>query len=563
MTNISTTGGYDAGDAALARDSRSTRLSYGTLGLLCAAPYIAMLLWSLTTQTLRGIAIFVVTAILLTLLFAACAGTWRRFFLLMLPFWIIASAYASYTVLVGHVPGSAVALLLCGASWEEISGLFGLWQQKWLTLPIAGLPALYLILAWRLPARPIFSRAILLRVRVLLLLVVPVAAYAVQRSTDLVASVGLNPMIGSVAFFSVEIPRAHAALHGALVTKTPYHARRAGTGEEVHVLIIGESARRASWSAYGYSRTTTPYLDRLEKSGQAIFLRDAMSDANLTILAVPIILTGLTPRQMTSDPQIHGSLLDLAKEGGYTTSWLVNQDVGVSTLLGITADHLDYPPDLQEGLFGRRALDEDLLPAYRREIARGGHARFIGMHVMGSHWEYYLRYPKSFQRFGSPQRLSLLTSAKTDRSMVPDLADAYDNTVLYTDWFLQQVIEQAGALTVPATVTFLPDHGEASPYLDGGAVGHGAAHYVAAEFEIPAFIWVNAAYRTAHPEKVAALQANAAKEIRSHDVFYTVADLMQITWPGTAPQKSFASERFVPDSTKEHLMRGILGKRPD
>jgi hypothetical protein len=84
-----------------------------------------------------------------------------------------------------------------------------------------------------------------------------------------------------------------------------------------------------------------------------------------------------------------------------------------------------------------------------------------------------------------------------------------------TDWFLQQVIEQASALKVPATVTFLPDHGEASPYLDGGAVGHDAAHYVAAEFEIPAFIWVNAAHRTAHPDKVAALQANAAREIRS------------------------------------------------
>jgi glucan phosphoethanolaminetransferase (alkaline phosphatase superfamily) len=539
MTGIPTTGAGDAGDAVLPHETRSSGLSYVTLGLLCAAPYLAMLLSSLKTQTLRDRVIFAVTTVLVTMLFAASAATWRRFFLLMFPFWIIASAYATYAVLVGHVPGIAVALLLSGASWEEISGLFGLWQQKWLMLPIAGLLALYLILALWLPVRPIFSRAILLRVRVLLLLVVPVAAYAAQRSADLLASAGLNPMIGSVAFFSVEVPRAHAALHGALVVKTPYHAQRAGTAEEVHILIIGESARRASWSAYGYSRATTPYLERLEKSGQAIFLRDAMSDANLTILAVPIILTGLTPRQMASDPQIHGSLLDLAKEGGYTTSWLVNQDVGVSTLLGIAADHLDYPPDLQEGLFGRHALDEALLPAFRREIARSGHARFIGMHVMGSHWEYYLRYPKSFQRFGSPQRLAMLSSANTDRSMSADLADAYDNTVLYTDY------------------------GEASPYLDGGAVGHGAAHYVAAEFEIPAFIWVNAAYRAAHPDKVAALQANAAKEIRSHDVFYTVADLMEITWPGTAPQKSFASERFVPDSTREHLMRGILGKRPD
>ena len=45
MTNIPTTGDRDAGGTGLAPDSRSTSLSYGTLGLLCAAPYIAML-WS-------------------------------------------------------------------------------------------------------------------------------------------------------------------------------------------------------------------------------------------------------------------------------------------------------------------------------------------------------------------------------------------------------------------------------------------------------------------------------------------------------------------------------------
>jgi glucan phosphoethanolaminetransferase (alkaline phosphatase superfamily) len=276
---------------------------------------------------------------------------------------------------------------------------------------------------------------------------------------------------------------------------------------------------------------------------------------------VPMILTGLTPQEAESG-HAGGNLLDLAKEAGYTTSWLVNQDIGISTLLGMAADHLEYPPDLQEGRFGRRALDEVLLPAYRREIARTGHARLIGMHVMGSHWEYYLRYPKSFQRFGSPERLSMLTSASTDRSMVADLNDSYDNTVLYTDWFLQQIIEQARGLDVPATVTFIPDHGEASPYLDDGAVGHGATHYVPAEFEIPAFIWINAAFRKAHPSKVAALEANASKEIRSHDVFYTVADLMGITWPGASPEKSFASMHFVPDTTKQHLARGVLVTRP-
>jgi hypothetical protein len=45
-------------------------------------------------------------------------------------------------------------------------------------------------------------------------------------------------------------------------------------------------------------------------------------------------------------------------------------------------------------------------------------------------------------------------------------------------------------------------------------------------------------------------------------VFYTVADLMGITWPGVDPARSFASEHFVPDATEEHLVRGVLIKRP-
>jgi glucan phosphoethanolaminetransferase (alkaline phosphatase superfamily) len=537
-------------------------ISYCALGALGGAPFIAMLLWSWSTQPLRSVLTLVATVILVTMPLAACARTWRRFYLWTFPLWVVATAYSTYAILSDKVPGPAVALLLSGASWEEISGLFGLWQQKWMTLPIVGFLALYLILAWRLPVWPILSRTTTAVVRVLLVLTVPMAVYAALNTTQLVAGVALNPVIGSVMFFGVQMPRAHDELRGKLVVKRPFHAQRTGTDEEVHVLIIGESARRASWSAYGYARATTPYLDGLEKDNEAIFLRDAMSDANLTILAVPIILTGLTPQEAAQGRRRGGNLLDLAKETGYATSWFVNQDMSVSISLGMAADHLEYPPDLHEGLFGRRTLDETLLPAYRREIARTGHARLIGMHVMGSHWEYYLRYPKKFQQFGSDQKLSGLSSATTDRSMVATLEDAYDNSVLYTDWFLQQVIEQARGLQVPATVTFIPDHGEASPSLDGGAVGHGAAHYVQAEFEIPAFIWINAAYRKAHPEKVAALEANASKEIRSHDVFYTVADLMGITWPGAAPERSFASERFVPDRTKEHLVRGVLTARP-
>jgi glucan phosphoethanolaminetransferase (alkaline phosphatase superfamily) len=551
------------GSSGRARPAQSSLIVWWILGLLAAAPFVGMLLWSLETQRWDGIATLLATTVLVIFLLAACAPGRRSFFLLTFPFWILATGYAAYTIVFGVVPGRAAAMLLAGASWEEIAGLYQLWQQKWLTLPIVAALLAYPLLCLQVPSAPMLSRRAVVAGRLLLLLAVPLLVYTAESSERAGVNLSLNPVVGSLLFVGVRLPHARAELQGKLVVKTPFHARRLTAGEEVHVLIVGESARRASWSVYGYQRPTTPFLERLKADHEAIFLSHAMADANLTGLSVPMILTGMTPREIAAARPVGSNLLDLAKEAGYRTAWLVNQDVGVSTTIGVVADHLEFPPDLHEGPFGRSDLDEVLLPACRRELARTGQPRFIGMHVMGSHWEYYRRYPQSLERFGSPQRLALLTSATTDASLLPDLMDAYDNSVLYTDWFLEQVIEGARKLEVPATVSFIPDHGEAEPLLDDGAVGHGATHYVAAEFEIPALIWVNAAYRREYPDKVAALEANAAtKEIRSHDFFYTVADLMGITWPGEAPGRSFASTSFVPDATREHVVRGVLTRRP-
>ncbi len=108
---------------------------------------------------------------------------------------------------------------------------------------------------------------------------------------------------------------------------------------------------------------------------------------------------------------------------------------------------------------GRHTLDEVLLPAIERELDRSGAPRFIVIHMMGAHWEYYRRYPKSFQRFGTGQGLSLLSIFFADPKGLSNVVDAYDNAVLYNDWFLHQVIESARGLSVPATVMFISDHG--------------------------------------------------------------------------------------------------------
>ncbi len=541
---------------------RAERYRRAILAGLCVAPVLAMAACSLRYSDLRVVVVLLLVTALLALLIAAVTRSWRRAFLTYFPFLLPSWAFAGYTLVYGVPPGHALAILLAGMSLEEAVGFLQLSPGVLAALAVVlVLAAAYLTLALRLSGQLIIAerpRQGGLTVRkMLLLLLLPTTAYAAANSADLIDGIGTSPPIGSVMFLSDTLPRARRELRGTYIHKLPYNAHRLG-GEEVHVLVVGESVRRDSWSAYGYGRRTTPYLDKQIGEGNAILFKDAVADANLTSWSVPIILTGASPEQYfmasahNSTAPNRGTLLDLAKQAGYSTAWLVNQDISISTYVGVEADHLFHPPELETSPYGRNTLDESLLPTYRKEIAHAGKPRFIGIHIMGSHWIYSHRYPKSFRRFGTGVQMngmSVFTSRKAD--MIAAL-DAYDTSIAYTDWFLQQLIEQAGTLQVPATVTYVPDHGEDLELLDGRR-GHGAPQYTRHAFEIPVFVWMNEAYRKAHPDKVAALQGNSSKEIRSHNVFYSVADLMGISWPEAAPLESFASARFVPDTAMRYI----------
>lgn len=538
----------------------SARVRLGFLWGFYSAPYIAMLAFAILYRySVRSLLALLATAILLTLLLAGCARSWRRLFLWYTPLLLASIAYAAYTFSYQVVPGRTLGLLIISASWEEIRGLFVLWPEKWLLLPLLAALAAYLWLARSLPNRPIFVGRTNLVARVLLLVSLPLTAYAATNAAQLLDGIGLNPAVGSIMFFAGQLPRARAEVRGADIVKVPYHGTRDEREEEVHVLIVGESARRGDWGVYGYPRPTTPYLQRIR--AEVFLLGNAWSDANLTSVAVPLILTGITPRAFV-DTRPHGNLIDLAKEAGYRTTWLVNQDLNVSMSIAITPDRLEFPPEMTLGMYGRHTRDEALLPYYRAELARSGHARFIGMHIMESHWEYYLRYPARFQRFGADAALNSKSLFARSQTSNQQMVDAYDNSVLYGDWFLEQVIEAARALAVPATVTFVPDHGESLALYDHNNAGHGSAQYDVEQFEIPAFVWVNAAYRAAHPATVAALAGNVDKEIHSHDFFFAAADLMGIRWPGFRPELSFASPQFVSDYAREIVVGGVLRTRP-
>ncbi len=510
-------------------------------GTLLLAPYVAMSCWLASHRGLQECSAYVLVCLSGLLLLAIPVVTIRRFLWWHFPVFLAGTLISGYAVVFDQLPGYPIALVLETSPWEEVRGFFGLWQGERLLLLFAGGSFCYLMLALSIPANlplPGGSRAIR---RVAVGCLGLLAVDAAGSPERLIEGAAASPVLGAAMFVSGPLSSVDYEIHGALRRKHPYGAQRV-SAKEVHILVIGESSRRDSWSVYGYARPTTPYLQSI--AGEVIFLRNAVADANATIYAVPILLTGTRP-EVFEPSSTTGNIVDLTKESGYFTAWLINQDPTSSSLVGVDPDvsKYTYMPKRMT-YFATYSPDEVLLSEFERQIARKDAPLFVGIHVYGSHAPYSKRYPSSFAHFSvaGEQRDSL---------------DNYDDSILYTDWFLRQVIERVRRLDVPATVTYLSDHGEDLQQLDGRS-GHGASDYSPHAFEIPAFVWPNLAYRRKHPEKIAALVANASKEVRTHDFFYSVADLMGIRWPGLSSQSSFASADFVPDVTEKHIAGGKL-----
>jgi glucan phosphoethanolaminetransferase (alkaline phosphatase superfamily) len=530
----------------------------GTALVLLLAPYALIGIWLGHAKGTQSIAAFVASVALLTWLVAFATRSWRQFLLLQFPLLLLAAAFAAVTLSFDDPPGDLLAYVLATCTWDEVRGFFSIWQGQRLLLGAIVGGALYLILSFGAANQRIASgNSPYVRWGVLGTVVI-LCAYAATNPQSLAAGITANPVVGTAVFLTGPLRHAMKTVDGTAIKKTPFGATRVSS-EEVHILIIGESARRDSWSVYGYQTKTTPYLETLRARGEAVFFDNAVTDANLTICAVPILLTGMPPDRFNMTA-ITGNLVDLAEEAGYSTTWLMNQDPHISLLTGIHADHMSYPPSISTIVAGRLPLDERLLPDFRREVERQGKPRFIGLHLIGSHWQYDSRYPLAFERFGSSKGMTYLSVLSGEPD--PRVVSSYDNSVAYTDWILEQIIEQARKLSVPATVTYFSDHGEDLLTLDGRA-GHGTATYSKHNFDIPAFVWTNSAYREAHPDKVQALTQNASKEVRSHNLFASLADLMGIQWKGATPASSFASASFTSDTTMPVIAGGHLVSRAD
>jgi len=326
--------------------------------------------------------------------------------------------------------------------------------------------------------------------------------------------------------------------------------------QEIYVLVIGETARKHNFGVYGYGRNTTPNLDTISN----IFRFDNVnSNANLTSLSIPFMLTRATPENPTvkfTEPAV----ITPFKEAGFKTYWLTNVPSGIGSVFGFYSGLADIYVNTSVSLDALN-YDERLVPQLETVLKdTSAKKKFIVIHTLGSHFRYNYRYPIQFEKFTPNLAKGLSIENSTDIANKDKIINSYDNSILYTDYVLSKFVAQLKEQNAISYLYYISDHGENLYDDDSDKLMHAYINPTKYEIEIPLFIWNSKPYQVQYPDKITSLLSHTTKRIQTINTFHTLLDLANISYPMENLMKSFSSIQFdtVPKTTFYRTDKTVL-----
>lgn len=323
--------------------------------------------------------------------------------------------------------------------------------------------------------------------------------------------------------------------------------------DELYILVIGETARRHNFHLYGYPRETTPELDMLKN---LVPFTNVNSAATLTLLSLPQIITRASPEQFDLQYK-EKTIVDVFQEAGYYTAWIGVQNMFIPIVkrLNSVCDNTFFS---KSGIGSGQLYDMDILKNIQEIAADKTHSKkLIIIHSLGSHFRYSNRYPANFAKF-TP---TISNSGYSDISLKHqnELVNSYDNSVLYTDYFLSSLITVAEKTSSISGLIYLSDHGE-NLYDDSKSIFHGGEKPTHYEYEIPFLVWYSQSYKALYPKKVEALKLNKDKKASSTVTFYSLADMANI---GYLNSENEMNKSLFNLNYKEPLERKLLNSKKE
>lgn len=288
------------------------------------------------------------------------------------------------------------------------------------------------------------------------------------------------------------------------------------------VVILNESISKWHMNAYGYSRMTTPLLNKRIKDKETTLFQQVNTPRTITSEAIREIMTFHEESDSKEWYQCH-TLPAIMKAAGYYTCWISNQDSftrgadNSTHSIAMTSDtviftHHRHSSEERYGYF-----DGELLPVLDRVLNKKGEkSYFFCFHLMGAHQRYTNRYPLDYKCFNaSYEKRDLSYSQK-------ETVAEYDNCILYSDYICDEILRRFE--DKEAIVICFPDHGE-EVYDTRNMSGHTAFNPSEAMIQIPFWVWTSHSFKSKCPNVEQRIRQSSEKGFNTTNVIHSIMDL--------------------------------------
>lgn len=325
---------------------------------------------------------------------------------------------------------------------------------------------------------------------------------------------------------------------------TDAHIQRDSLERKLVVMVVGETARADRFSLNGYERETNPLLAKED----VITLTNVMSAGTSTAISVPSMFSHLERENFSSsEARRTENLLDVLNHAGVSILWRDNNSDSKGVALRV--EYQDYKDPAINPVVDEEPRDEGMLYGLQDYIDNHDGDILIVLHQMGSHGPaYYKRYPKEFEVF-----TPVCTSNQLEKCSQQEIDNAYDNTIVYTDFFLSKVINllKQNDDRFQTAMLYFSDHGESLG--EGRMYLHGYPYGFAPEEQkhVPAVLWFGSHF----PVDKNAMQRGAANDYSHDNIFYTMLGLFNVETTLQKPEMDIVARNGAYTKDVSHYVK--------
>lgn len=290
------------------------------------------------------------------------------------------------------------------------------------------------------------------------------------------------------------------------------------------IFVVGETARRDRFSLNGYAKDTNPLL----KKENVISFNNMTSCGTSTAISVPCVFSNFKRSGFdSSKAATTENLLDVLNHTKkINILWRDNNSNSKGVALRVPYEDFKYAPT--NTICTPECRDVGMLVNLQDYInSKKNGDIFIVLHQMGNHGPAYSkRYPPEFEKFKP-----VCQSNELEKCTREEIGNAYDNSTLYTDYFLSKVIEllKKNSNDFGTSMIYVSDHGESLG--ENGVYLHGLPYFMAPDEQknVAAVAWFGG--DLAKRINYNLLKEKASKAYSHDNVFHSFLGLMEVKTP--------------------------------